>query len=523
MPRVLFVTSEAVPLAKTGGLADVITALAATLRTQGIDVTILMPGYPSALDGAKNLTVIGSFDDFPGGSGRLRAGVIPDINVPVILLDTERFRACTGNLYVDQDGREFADNAVNFASLAYAAIKICAGRTTAEKPHVVHAHDWHAGLIPALLRTHNISDIGTILTVHNLAFQGNFPLASAAALGLPQEMLNADGAEFWGQVSFLKAGVRYADKITTVSHAYAREILTPRFGHGFEGLLNQRKEAISAIPNGIDIDMWNSATDPLIARRFSSNDMKGKIVCKRELKRLFNLTPINEFAPVLALGSRITHQKMADVALAALPTILQNQPYLQLAVLGCGEPVYHAGFRQLMERFPGRVGLHLGYDEKHAHALHAGADMLLHGSRFEPFGLTPLYAMRYGTIPIASRVGGLSDTITDAGTVDNIAANANGVLFDGEEPQDMIDAVDRAFQIYSHTAAWHKLQMNAMSVECGWDTSAQQYIALYGQVAAADTKHLFLDEIAPRREREPLQQFSRGQAKRQVIGTRKSG
>lgn len=494
--RVLLVTSEAVPLAKTGGLADVITALTVALREQGIDASILMPGYPSAIQAAKNLRNIGSFTDFPGGEGSLLAGEIAGSDVPVILLDTARFRARSENLYVDRDGRELTDNAMCFAALSHAAVKLCAGLTTLPKPHVVHAHDWHAGLIPALLRAHNITDIGTLLTIHNLAFQGNFPLDIAASLGLPADILNADGAEFWGQVSFLKAGIRYADKISTVSHTYAKEILTPRFGHGFEGCLNRRPDAIAAIPNGIDSEVWNPVSDSLIARRFSFRDLKGKAACKSELKKLFNLMPLNQFAPVLALGSRITHQKMADVALAALPTILAAHPYLQLAVLGCGDPVYQHGFQQLAEQYPGRIGVHIGYTEKHAHALHAGADMLLHGSRFEPFGLTPMYAMRYGTIPIASRVGGLSDTIIDAGSVDQLVAGANGVLFDGEQPQDMIDAVNRTFQIFSRTREWQKLQRNAMTAECGWHAPAQQYIDLYRDIATPASQHLFPENSA---------------------------
>lgn len=519
--RVLLVASEAVPLAKTGGLGDVITALTVKLRERDIDASILMPGYPSAIRATKNLRNVGTFDDFPGGEAALLAGEIAGMDVPVILLDTARFRARTDNLYVDHDGHEFADNAMCFAALSHAAIKLCAGLTSLPKPHVVHAHDWHAGLIPALLRTQNITDIGTLLTIHNLAFQGNFPLHVAPSLGLPKDMLSADGAEFWGQVSFLKAGIRYADKISTVSYTYAKEILTPRFGHGFEGCLNQRSDAIAAIPNGIDIDVWSPDSDPMIARRFSAVDLKGKAACKSELKKMFDLMPLNQFAPVLALGSRITHQKMADVALAALPIILSTHPYLQLAVLGCGDPVYQHGFKQLAEQYPGRVGVYIGYTEKHAHALHAGADMLLHGSRFEPFGLTPMYAMRYGTIPIASRVGGLSDSIIDAGSVQQLVAGANGVLFDGEQPQDMVDAVNRTFEIFSRTREWRKLQANAMSVECGWSVSAQQYIDLYREIAALELQQLFPTntniKLAEEQKKPAMQTFD------QTVKPRKAG
>lgn len=494
--RVLLVTSEAIPLAKTGGLADVITALTDTLRKQGVDASILMPGYPSALQIAQNLHNVGTLDALPGGPGMLLSGTIPGTDIPVILLDTAHFRARTGShLYVDEDGYELSDNALSFAALAHAAMQICAGKTGLPKPHIVHANDWHTGLIPALLQINNIQDVSTVLTIHNLAFQGNFPLEMASALGLPDTMLNAECIEYWGQLSFLKAGIRYADWITTVSNTYAQEILTPRFGHGFEGFLQQRKNHLSAIPNGIDVDLWNPVSDPMITRRFSRTDTKGKAACKSQLKEMFNLLPINQFAPVLGLGSRITHQKMADVALAALPSILQTHPYLQLAILGCGEHVYERGFQDLVAQFPGRVGVHIGYDETHAHVLHAGADMLLHGSRFEPFGLTPIYAMRYGTIPIASRVGGLNDTIVDAGTIAQPIPGGSGVLFDGEQPQDMIDAINRAFQFYGLRQEWQKLQVNAMSAERGWTASAHQYIAMYRDIVAPQLKGLFADAL----------------------------
>jgi starch synthase len=488
--RVLLVTSEAVPLIKTGGLGDVITVLANSLRAQGIDATILMPGYPAALDNAGVLCDAGSLADLPGGPGRLLRGYMPDSGVPVALLDTEGFRARTANPYIDQDGAEYGDNAICFAALAHAAVRICAGRTSLPVPHVVHANDWHAGLIPALMKLEGIEDVGSVLTIHNLAFQGNYPMDRAAALGLPDAMLSADAMEFWGQISYLKAGIRFADRITTVSKSYSREILTPRFGHGMDGVLNARKEDLFAIPNGIDVDLWNPSSDTLIARNYTPGDMKGKSACKRDLQTLFNL-PQEPFAPVLALGSRITHQKMADVALLALPAIMERHPRLQVVVLGCGDHGYEGGFARLAQEFPGRIGVHIGYDERRAHALHAGADMLLHGTRFEPFGLTPIYAMRYGTIPIASRVGGLIDTVVDAGPEGPARTGAQGVLFDGEQAADMIAAVNRAFELFGHAGEWQAMQRNAMSADFAWAGPAREYIALYEQIAPAAARGLF--------------------------------
>ncbi|MDB5727173.1 MAG: glgA [Noviherbaspirillum sp.] len=488
--RVLLVTSEAVPLIKTGGLGDVITVLASSLRDQGIDATILMPGYPQALDNAGVLREVGTLDDLPGGPGRLLHGYMPDSGVAVVLLDTERFQARTANPYVDQDGAEYGDNAICFAALAHAAVRICAGRSSLPVPHVVHANDWHAGLIPALLRLEGVDGVGSVLTIHNLAFQGNYPMERAASLGIPETMLTADAMEFWGQISYLKAGIRFADRITTVSKSYSQEILTPRFGHGMDGVLNARKEALIAIPNGVDVDLWNPSNDALIARNFSLNDMRGKSACKRDLQNLFGL-PQEPFAPVLALGSRITHQKMADVALQALPEILNRHPRLQIVVLGCGDHGYEQGFMQLAKDHPDRIGVHIGYDERHAHALHAGADMLLHGTRFEPFGLTPIYAMRYGTIPIASRVGGLIDTVVDAGAEGPARGGAQGILFDGERGVDMVAAVDRAFELFSHASEWQAMQRNAMSADFAWAGPTKEYISLYEQIAPAAARALF--------------------------------
>jgi len=501
--RVLIVASEAVPLIKTGGLADVITSLARTLRRRGIDATVLIPAYPAAIERAGTLEDAGALSDLPGGAGRLLQGTIPDSDVPVILLSTAGFDRRVDNPYVDADGREFADNALCFGALAHAAVALCAGKTALAPPHIVHANDWHAGLIPALLKLAGIGGVGTLLTIHNLAFQGNYAMEHAAKLGIPPDMQSADGCEFWGQLSFLKTGIRYADRISTVSHSYASEILTPRFGHGMDGLLNARRPDLRAIRNGVDTATWDPATDPLIARQFSLQDMRGKSVCKRELQSLFGL-PADPFAPVLAIGSRITHQKMADVVQVSLPSVLQRFPRAQAVILGCGDHAYEAGFAMLAKHFPGRVGVHIGYDEQRAHALHAGADMLLHGSRFEPFGLTPLYSMRYGTIPIASRVGGIIDTVADAGLSGAPDSSANGILFDGEDPDAMTAAVSRAFELYANPSRWHAMQCNAMAADYSWEQPAQEYIAAYKEVAS-DTAKGFFDLPAPGNVAVPVQ------------------
>lgn len=496
--RVLLVASEAVPLVKTGGLADVITALAAALIEHGVDASILMPAFPAAVANALGLRQIGQiFDDLPGGSGRLLLGSMPGSMVPVLLLDTERFRQRSGDPYVNEDGNEYEDNALAFGDLAQAAAHICAGRTMVPAPHVVHANDWHAGLIPLLLREQGITTVGSALTIHNLAFQGNVDMGLAGALGVPDHMLNADGVEFWGRLSFLKAGILWADRITAVSDTYAAEILTPRFGHGLDGVLNTRRDALLAIPNGVDTKVWNPAKDALTARPFSIADLSGKAACKRDLQKQFGL-PVEPFAPLVALGSRMTHQKMADVALDALPRLLQRHARMQVVVLGRGEHGYEGRFRQLAADFPERVAVHVGYDEKLAHALHAGADILLHGTRFEPFGLTPIYAMLYGTIPVASRVGGLCDTVTDAGAGDAPAERANGVLFDGDSADDMAAAMERTLTLFGQAGHWQRLQRNAMQADFSWYGPARKYLRMYAEIAPAGVRALFEKTLLPR-------------------------
>lgn len=496
-PRVLLVTSEAVPLVKTGGLADVIGALAAALSAQGVDVTILMPAYPAALKGVPGLKKIADLPGLPGGDGELLQGKMPDTGVKVLLMRTPRFDRRSANPYVDDTGHELDDNALSFASLAHAAVRICAGQANYPTPHIVHANDWHAGLIAALLRAKNITDVGTVLTIHNLAFQGNYAADLAPELGIPAEMVSAEGMEFWGQLSFLKAGISYSDCITTVSNTYAKEILTERFGNGMNGILNDRRHVLQAIPNGIDVDLWNPVTDVMIKRNFSAENMSGKAACKRDLQKMFNL-PVQQFVPLMAIGSRISHQKMADVILAALPAILEKHPHLQVALLGRGEPQYEEAFRQLAAQYPERLGVYIGYSEQRAHALHAGADILLHPTRFEPFGLTPIYSMLYGTIPVVSRVGGLCDTIVDADPGPDANNKATGILFNGEEPEDLEHAVGRALALYARPSVWQQMQHQAMRGDFSWNGPARAYIRLYARIAPAPARQLFRDVLQPK-------------------------
>ncbi|MDR5839241.1 glycogen synthase GlgA [Caballeronia sp. LZ034LL] len=514
--NVLLVASEAVPLAKTGGLGDMVSAYAAALRQAGVDATILLPAYPNAVAQAEGLTKVGTLAGLPGGDADLLRGRMPGTGVPVLLLRCDKLYARTG-LYQDAQGRDYTDNAVRFATLSAAAVRIAQGVRNVKRPDIVHAHDWHTGLTPLLMKAAGVH-AKSVFTIHNLAFQGNYALSLGASLGVPEKWLvhalsDPQSIEFYGALSLMKAGIVHADRVTTVSETYAREILTPRFGHLMEGVLQSCADKLSGVVNGIDEDVWNPATDPTIERNYSFDDMRGKHACKRALQRKFGL-PVDPFAPVMAIGSRMTSQKLADVVLEALPRLLAQHPRLQLAVIGKGEAHIEAGFRKLAQEWPDRVGVTIGYDERRAHLLHAGADILLHGSRFEPCGLTQMYAMRYGTLPIASRVGGLADTIVDAaqnadviasnvlrpsvylrdGThdqpvahapVQRAAAASTGFLFDGEHADDILHAAARALDAYMRPQVWRALQRNAMSCDFGWNEAVTKMVALYAGVSDA--------------------------------------
>jgi starch synthase len=507
-PRVLLVTSEVIPLVKTGGLADVIGALSVSLEEHSVDITVLLPGYPAAMQAVSDLHKIAHLAALPGGDGELYLGHMPETGIKILLLSSARFDKRIASPYVDHSGHELDDNALAFASLAHTAMRICAGKANYPVPHIVHANDWHAALIPALLHKEHISSVGSVLTIHNLAFQGNYDTGLAPELGIPETMLSADGAEFWGKLSFLKAGIAYSNCITTVSNKYAEEILTERFGNGLDGALCKRQQALRAIPNGVDSHAWNPSTDKLIKANFSVDNMIGKALCKRELQKIYGL-PTQPFVPLMAVGSRITHQKMADVLLAAIPSILDKNPLAQLVVLGCGSPEYEQGFQELAANYPQRVGVHIGYDEQLAHALHAGADILLHPSRFEPYGLTPIYSMLYGTIPVGSNVGGMCDTIVPATPDMDSKTRATGVMFDGENPADLIDAVEHAFALYKQPSIWQAMQRNAMASDFSWNGPAESYIRMYAEIAPPSARQFFLNALQPKNEKsEPKGQVS---------------
>ena len=478
--NVLTVSSEAFPLAKTGGLGDAVSGMCQAVSACGASVTLVLPAYRNALEHVTHVHAIAELDDLPGGKAQLLSAHCPELSLPVLLLKNDALYDRDG-IYADGDHWEFPDNAIRFGALSHAALRIAQGRLPIAVPHIIHAHDWHAALVPLLLRQAAVEKVKSVLTLHNIAFQGLCPMSLCEELGIGPAYRTDAGAQAWGQLNFLKAGIRYADIVTTVSGNYAKEILTPAFGCGLQDVLRERAQDLVAVPNGIDTTLWDPSRDAYLgSSQFNALDPQNKLWCKQALQREYGLHG-DPAATVLAMGSRLTTQKMADVAVQAIPLALQAHSTLQVCVLGQGDKDLERALRDLASRYPGRCGVHIGYTEAMAHRLHAGADILLHGSRFEPFGLTPLYAMRYGAIPIGSRVGGMVDTICDPGHngASSAMSLATGVLFEGDSVQAMTAAIARTMRLRQRPEIWRAMQFNAMTADFSWANAAPAYMRLY--------------------------------------------
>lgn len=481
--RVLFVTAEAYPLAKTGGLADVSNALPRALARRGVDIRVLLPGYPSALMRVESPRIVSRLEPMLGISdAKLVSGRLPDTDVPVFLIDAPSLFRREGGPYQQNDGRDWPDNALRFSFLSHVGAKLAMGRTElAWAPDVVHANDWHAGLLPLLLSLEEARRPSTVFTTHNMAFQGNFHASLLPAIGVPEEHFTSGGIEFYGQLSFLKAGLRYADRVTTVSPTYAKEILTPELGFGFEGLLRQRMSSLTGILNGIDTVSWDPAADTHLPHPYWAGDIAGKRDCKAALQREFGL-PVNADAPLVGFVSRLAHQKMADAILTTLPWLVEQGA--QFVLVGEGERELETAFQKAQARYGASVSVRIGYEEALAHRLHGGSDILLAPARFEPCGLTQLYAMRYGALPIVRRTGGLADTVVDA-TREAIAdRTATGFVFDEASEAGLLAALDRALALYREPLMWRRVQLQAMAQDFSWNASAGSYLSLYGEAAA---------------------------------------
>lgn len=487
--RVLFASPEVFPLAKTGGLADVSAALPTALASLGADIRLVLPGYPEALDRARDKTSPIPLGDILGlGDTALILARTPDTDLPVWLVDCPSLYRRSGGLYLDPQGRDWPDNAQRFALLCHAVTRIALG-ATGWRPDVVHLNDWHLGLVPALLAAQPGPRPASVLTLHNLAFQGVFPAEVFPRIGLPSGSFTADGVEYYGQVSFLKAGIRFADRLTTVSPRYAREILTPEFGCGLDGLLRARADDLVGILNGIDYDSWTPEDPAGVPHPYSLDDLSGKHRCKTTLQNEFGLEADPD-APVIAYISRLTEQKMADLLPEIGPAIANEGA--QLAICGEGDRSIEQALRTLQARFPRRIAVRIGYQEALARRVLAGADMLAAPARFEPCGLTQMYAMRFGTIPIVREVGGLADTVI--GHEEHTRREATGFVFQKPTAPALVDAIERACGHYREPVAWRALQTRAMRQDFRWRRPAERYFGLYAELAGRDEDDLALQE-----------------------------
>jgi starch synthase len=474
--RILFAASEVAPISKTGGLADVASALPKALSRLGHDVRVMTPAYRGTLDAFRGLEAVAeaTLDGlrFAILEGRLESGAAPHW-----MVDCPELFARAGSPYTGSDGREYPDNARRFGLYGRLVAQAATGLGGAARHFdVVHLNDWHTGLAAAWLQRVK-GRPGMLFTIHNLAFQGNYPAGEAAALGLPPGWMSPEGIEFHGQLSFMKAGLVHADAISTVSPTYAREILTPEFGAGMDGVLRQRAGSLHGILNGIDEETWNPATDVHLARRYGPGDVAdGKRANRRELERRLGLAQ-DDASLLAAFVGRLTHQKGVDLLLQVAAGI--TRPGLQFALLGAGDRALEAAFADLAAKHPGRVAVALGYDESLAHLIEAAADVFLMPSRFEPCGLNQMYSQRYGTVPVVRRTGGLADTVTDANAASLADGSATGICFEHADAGAVGWALGRAMELRRQPAAWSALQANGMRRDFSWAATAGRYVELY--------------------------------------------
>jgi starch synthase len=475
--RVLAVASEIYPLIKTGGLADVVGALPIALKAEQVDTCTLVPGYPAVLDSLRRAAPVFECPLFFGGKARLLKGAHDELDL--FVLDAPHLFARAGNPYLSPEGIDWPDNGTRFAALSRMAANIGVGAVSTFVPDVVHAHDWQAGLAPAYLKYSHQRVPGTIMTVHNMGYQGKFPQEMLSEFDLPAEAFTIQGVEYYGGVGFLKAGLRLADCITTVSPTYAKDIQTDEGGMGLGGLLRERAGDLRGILNGIDTSVWNPSTDLHITKRYNADCLQNRMANKSALQQRLGL----EFAPdafLLGVISRMSWQKGLDLLFDNVPTILREG--MQLALLGTGDADLQGMYRAAAQANPGQIGVLIGYDEGLAHLIQAGADALVVPSRFEPCGLTQLCALRYGAVPIVSRVGGLEDTVVDVDAPDIAGESKTGFKFAPVSTQNLAGALRRAHAAFRDKAAWCRIQQSGMSRDVSWRDRAARYADLYREI-----------------------------------------
>jgi starch synthase len=465
----LSVTSECAPLVKTGGLADVAGALPGALAPLGIEMKTLLPGYPAVITALEDAAQVARIDDCFGGPARILAAQTAGLDL--LVLDAPHLFDRGAGIYLTDEGRDWPDNPHRFAALSWAAREIANGLLPDWRPGIVHAHDWQGGLAPYYItRSGAAGRVKTVLTIHNIAFQGITGPEHMGALRIERGDFHPGGLEYFGNISALKAGLVFADRLTTVSPTYARELMTPEFGMGLEGVLRDRRADLSGILNGIDTEVWNPAKDPAI---HSYKTPRGKAANKAALRTEFDLP--ESHGPLCVVISRLTGQKGLDLLLEALPALTKRGG--QLALLGSGDPALVEAFEQAAKH--PQVAVHIGYDEALSHRMMAGGDAILVPSRFEPCGLTQLYGLAYGTLPLVALTGGLADTVIPANPASMARQVATGVQFAPVTAAALENALGLLCDLWDTPEQWSRMQRNAMAQPVGWDQSAAAYAALY--------------------------------------------
>jgi starch synthase len=480
--KVLFLASEVMPFVKTGGLADVSGALPIALKHQGIDVRVMMPFYRLIKEGAyKTRTLIKDLA-VPFGERLLKASIFEsDIggDIPVYLVDREDMFD-RPNLYGNSKG-DYYDNLERFSFFAHSALKTVQG--LGFKPDIIHCHDWQTGLVPALLKgpykqAIGLSNTATVFTIHNIGYQGIFTPEKLSVTGLPgPQFFHPEGLEYWGSISLLKAGIIYSDAVTTVSPTYATEILAHDYGLGMEGVVLGRKTSLHGILNGIDYNEWDPSRDSHLVASYSPKTIGEKKQCKAALIKEVGLRHSMLGRPLIGMVSRLDNQKGLDILVKSLEAVLKLDT--TLVILGSGDEKIEEALKKAADQHPDRVAMHSGFNNPLAHHIMAGADMLLVPSRYEPCGLTQMYALKYGTVPIVRATGGLNDTIDQ---FDENTMTGNGFKFETYDSEALLDALKHAVELYKDKKTWKKLMLNGMKSDFSWDRSAEEYIKIYESV-----------------------------------------
>jgi starch synthase len=474
--RVLFATSEVFPLTKTGGLGDVSHALPNALRQIGVDVRLLVPGYSEILEQLSLSVEYEHLMLFPNlEMVRILVGTIPDGNIPIYVIDCPRLFVREGGPYQDKNGKDWQDNALRFGVLSKVAA-LFGMKHFSFQPEVIHCNDWQTGLAPTYLTYSPAPHAQTVMSIHNIAYQGIFSPDTMNVLELPPQSFNISGLEYNGHVSFLKAGIYYSNWVTTVSPNYAREIQTPEYGYGLHGLLTHRRHQLTGILNGINTHAWNPATDPYLHHPYTIDNLIEKSNNTRTLRAQLGLRASRQ-RPLLGVVTRLTYQKGIDLLIPIIPEIIKEGG--QLAILGSGDKELQNRLLDLVNQYPGDISVTLGYNEALAHQIEAGSDIFLMPSRFEPCGLNQMYSMRYGTIPIVRATGGLADTVVDTTPYNLDEQLATGFVFKHENSEALLHCIRRAMVTFRDKITWYMLQVNGMNCDFSWHHSAQQYLTLY--------------------------------------------